>query len=200
MIKKETYHHGNLRQTLIEEAYDLIGEVGLTNLSMRKLAEQAGVSRTAAYHHFKDKRALLIAIARDGFNQLKEKTDQIADDLSAKEKMVQRCELYLNLAFSDPALYELMYGRVIWGEGVSDTNLEGQASQMFKNYCEFYAKLLATNQIHLVKKPAVVARIHWATLHGLARLYVDGVTRVKPNTHKLAVDIVDMQMAGTAVR
>jgi AcrR family transcriptional regulator len=195
MAKKETYHHGNLRQTLIEEAHGLIGEVGLAHLSMRKLAEQAGVSRTAAYHHFKDKRALLIAIARNGFDQLKEKTDQIADDLSAKDKMVKRCELYLNLAFSDPALYELMYGKVIWGEGISDANLEGQASQMFKNYCEFYAKLLAANEIHLVKKPAVVARIHWATLHGLARLYVDGVIRVKPNTHKLAVDIVDMQMA-----
>lgn len=56
--------------------------------------------------------------------------------------------------------------------------------------------MLAAKDIQLVKKPATVARIHWATLHGLARLYVDGVIRVKPNTHKLAVDIVDMQMAG----
>ena len=69
----------------------MIAEVGLNQLLMRKLAETAGVSRTAAYQHFKDKRALLIAIAQDGFDQLKEQTSRIDGGLPAHEKMVQRC-------------------------------------------------------------------------------------------------------------
>ncbi|MBT5031525.1 MAG: TetR/AcrR family transcriptional regulator [Proteobacteria bacterium] len=199
METKETYHHGNLRQALLEEARSLIRVGGLSQLSMRKLAEQVGVSRTAAYHHFKDKRALLIAIAQDGFEQLKEQAEQIPDELSATQKMVRRCKLYLDLAFDDPALYELMYGKVIWSEGASDTHLEGTAAQMFKDYCDFYAKLEALNEVRLVKPPALIARIHWATLHGLARLYVDGVFRIKPDTNQLATDIVDMRMAGIGV-
>lgn len=91
MVKKETYHHGNLRETLIEEAHRLIGEVRLNQLPMRKLAETAGVSRTAAYQYFKDKRALLTAIAQDGFDQLKEQSSRIDGGLPAHEKMVQRC-------------------------------------------------------------------------------------------------------------
>jgi len=78
-----------------------------------------------------------------------------------------------------------MYGKNIWGEGKLNTSLEGKASQMFKNYCEFYAQLLAANEVQLVKKPTITTRIHWATLHGLARLYVDGVIKVKSNVYKL---------------
>ena len=62
-VARPTYHHGDLREALLQAAKALIGEAGIENLSLRKLAERAGVSRTAPYHHFSDKNDLLCAIA-----------------------------------------------------------------------------------------------------------------------------------------
>jgi len=66
---KLQYHHGDLTKSLLEAAAAIIKEQGVESLSMRKLADKVGVSRTAPYHHFKDKNALLCALAERGFNQ-----------------------------------------------------------------------------------------------------------------------------------
>ena len=63
---KANYHHGNLRETLIEASAHIIKLQGIEGLSLRKLADQVGVSRAAPYHHFKDKNALLAAVAEQG--------------------------------------------------------------------------------------------------------------------------------------
>ena len=66
---RPSYHHGDLRQVLLRSAKQLIAEAGIENLSLRRLAERAGVSRTAPYHHFSDKNDLLCAIAAAGFRR-----------------------------------------------------------------------------------------------------------------------------------
>ncbi len=63
-----SYHHGDLRTALLDAAAKRLAKHGVESLSLRKLAEDAGVSRTAPYHHFKDKSALLSAIAAKGFS------------------------------------------------------------------------------------------------------------------------------------
>ena len=68
--KKTKYHHGDLRQALIDTATKMVEKDGVSSLSLRKLAEQVNVSRTAAYHHFTDKHDLLCAIAAKGFDIL----------------------------------------------------------------------------------------------------------------------------------
>ena len=66
---RSSYHHGDLRAALLAAARDMIAEAGIEGLSLRKLAERAGVSRTAPYHHFQDKNDLLCAIAAEGFQR-----------------------------------------------------------------------------------------------------------------------------------
>ena len=61
----QRYHHGDLHAALLREAAVLLREQGVEGLSLRRLAERAGVSRTAPYHHFEDKNALLCALADD---------------------------------------------------------------------------------------------------------------------------------------
>jgi len=60
-----TYHHGNLRQVLLEKAAESIRERGVGGLSLRDLARRAGVSHGAPARHFPDKAALLTALATD---------------------------------------------------------------------------------------------------------------------------------------
>lgn len=67
MAKKQTYHHGNLRQALLEAALVLLQTKDADSLSLREVARQAGVSHTAPYRHFADKAALLAAVAEEGF-------------------------------------------------------------------------------------------------------------------------------------
>ena len=68
--KKSGYHHGDLKQTLIDVSVDVINREGLEALSLRALATQAGVSSGAPYHHFADRNDLLATIALQGFELL----------------------------------------------------------------------------------------------------------------------------------
>src|ERR1700681_1736408 len=70
MTRSEPYHHANLRKTLLDAAVTLIGEVGPAAFTLREVARRAGVSHNAPYRHFRDKDALLAAVAAQGFREL----------------------------------------------------------------------------------------------------------------------------------
>ena len=72
------YHHVNLRQSLLLAAKELIAEHGIEALSLRKLADKVGVSRTAAYHYFIDKNDLLCALAANGFRRWQTSLDKLS--------------------------------------------------------------------------------------------------------------------------
>src|SRR5262249_56309453 len=65
------YHHGNLRRALLDEALATIRTEGVDALTLREIGARLGVSRTALYRHFADKRALLAGVATEGFRTLR---------------------------------------------------------------------------------------------------------------------------------
>jgi AcrR family transcriptional regulator len=73
--KKLAYHHGNLRETLIESAVQILVEGTVQDLSLRALARKAGVSQTAPYRHFEDKESLLAVLIIDGCKKLHAKME-----------------------------------------------------------------------------------------------------------------------------
>ena len=74
-----TYHHGDLRRTLLAETASAIAEDGVAKLSMRALAKRAGVSNAAPAYHFGDKSGLLTALAAEGFDRLAEAMSGVGD-------------------------------------------------------------------------------------------------------------------------
>ena len=70
MEAARTYHHGNLRAALLDEAERSLSRRGASELSLRELARAVGVSHAAPRRHFPDKQALLDALAEDGFERL----------------------------------------------------------------------------------------------------------------------------------
>src|SRR5918993_5920157 len=66
------YHHGDLSRALLHEALRTIEKDGVAALTLRSVGERLGVSRTALYRHFADKKALLAAVATEGFRTLRE--------------------------------------------------------------------------------------------------------------------------------
>src|SRR5258708_1624307 len=71
--KPKSYHHGDLRNALIQAGLELLAEGGAEALDLRKVARRAGVSHAAPYRHFADKQALIVAITEEGFHWLAER-------------------------------------------------------------------------------------------------------------------------------
>jgi len=177
MSSKAKYHHGDLRQSLVANATEMVSEAGIEGLSLRKLAERIGVSRTAAYHHFADKNDLLCAIAEQGFEQWHQHASEIftEDKLSNEDKYRHFVHAYIGFATQNPSLYDLMFGRVIWKENQSTEALKSMAYASF-NYQVKMTKLWQEQGIIRADENTLrLAQVTWATLHGIARLVIDGI-------------------------
>jgi AcrR family transcriptional regulator len=70
MATAQPYHHGNLKEALLDAAVAMIAETGPRGFTLREAARRAGVSHNAPYRHFRDRNDLLAAVATDGFDRL----------------------------------------------------------------------------------------------------------------------------------
>jgi AcrR family transcriptional regulator len=114
-IKKKTYHHGNLKQTLIDVSLDILVKEGHQSLSIRKVATQAGVSQSAPYRHFIDQEALYAEVACVGFQRLSDVLQELRKKYK-KTPLIQFREsgvIYVEFALNNPALFQIMYGNQI---------------------------------------------------------------------------------------
>ena len=173
---RSTYHHGDLRSTLLIAARALIAEFGIEGLSLRKLAERVGVSRTAPYHHFDDKHGLLCAIAAEGFRQRYDfmQTSYNNPQLTDQEKLQQFICEYIRYAAQNPEVYDLMFGRCIWKQAKSTKNLQDIAYATF----QYQLKMIKRWQkLGLIKDADSlrVSQVLWGAMHGIAKLYIDGI-------------------------
>ena len=172
--KKDSYHHGDLRATLLEVAAQMIAEKGVEGVTMRGLAERIGVSRTAPYRHFADKAALLAAVAEDGFNRLAvclhtAGAEHAGDSLLSFRSM---CLAYVEFAVDNPTHYRLMFGQAVfaWQDYPS---LAVATNGVFD---EVFATVRVCQQENKIKpgEPRQTALAAWALAHGLSLLLVEG--------------------------
>jgi AcrR family transcriptional regulator len=161
---------------LLIAAKELIAEAGIENLSLRKLAERAGVSRTAPYHHFSDKNDLLCAIAAQGFlRRHQEARDTFNNSrLTAEEKFAEFICGYIKFAVNNPEEYELMFGRNIWKQNNSTQELRDVAYPCFQHQLEM---ITSWQQMGLISgdNPLRTSQVIWGAVHGIAKLWIDGI-------------------------
>ena len=105
-----TYHHGNLRQTLLDRAAEIIAEKSVEALSLRQLARDVGVSHGAPARHFKDKNALLNALAHEGHLRMAIALDEAVEasgiDPLARHNAMGKATI--KFAIRNPAFYTTM--------------------------------------------------------------------------------------------
>lgn len=99
---RSSYHHGGLRQAVLDAALDVIAAEGPGALSLRDLARRAGVSHAAPAHHFKDRTGLLTALATEGYGLL-------AEALAAAPELRERGVRYVRFAIGHPAHFQVMF-------------------------------------------------------------------------------------------
>ena len=179
-IKSEPYHHGNLHATLLEAARTLVEEVGIDGFSLRELARRAGVSPAAPYHHFKDKAALIRALAgesqaRLGIASLKA-IQGITDPL---QKLSMLGVAYVVYAFEHPSEFRIMFRQELHSP-LGATTFENQvATTPDPAFVLLKQTLIECRDAGCIPIPndtaLELATIStWALVHGLATLIIDG--------------------------
>jgi AcrR family transcriptional regulator len=168
------YHHGDLRAALLDEAALMIAEGGAGCLTMRALGQRLGVSRAAAYRHFDDKTALLVAVAASGFGRLEQRLQSVAGDAGAPDlEAVQRMgEAYVRFALENPAHYRLMYSR----EGLGRRELpelREAGNALFEQLVDVF-RVHQERGLIQARDPRGQAYVAWSAVHGLASLLIDG--------------------------
>jgi AcrR family transcriptional regulator len=107
----QPYHHGDLRQALIQAAQELLTKDQNDGFSLREVAAHAGVSHNAPYNHFADKRELLTAVAATGFEALRERMLAATANIDNPEAaLIQSGIAYVCFGVENPSLFRLMFG------------------------------------------------------------------------------------------
>ncbi len=160
------YHHGDLRRAILESALKLINKSGIEHLSLREVARALGVTTAAPYHHFKDREALLVQIAIQGYEQLLKRLEEAR---TAKEASQTELEAegaaYLSFAHEHAALYSVMFSSEVAGKN-EYPELRQIADRCFHLVCASVAKDAGISK----KRIPRAALCAWSMLHGLAML------------------------------
>lgn len=166
------YHHGNLKEALIDAGLEILDEKGLAGLTLRACATRAGASHTAPKNHFENLAGLQTAIAARGYQRLYQRmTEGTGPEASRLEK--RRCALegYIAFATSEPGLFELMFSP--HRTKSADPELEKQASRCFALLGEATSDLVPDGD----DRPDAALKVqimHWSLVQGFAQLKVSG--------------------------
>lgn len=107
---KRAYHHGDLRRALLDAASQLLEERGPEALSLRGVARNAGVSPRAPYRHFKDREALLSALAADAFHHFTGALSRADAESEPGHAIEGQAIAYVRFALAKPGRFRLMFG------------------------------------------------------------------------------------------
>jgi AcrR family transcriptional regulator len=168
------YHHGDLKNALIQAGIEILSEQGLHALSLRKVAQRAGVSHSAPYAHFTDKQALITAISTEGYrklyNCLAAAVEQYRRD--PMRQLIEASWAYLQFALREPAHFKVTLSGVV------------EKEQEYPAFVEMTQKAFglvvdltdACQQAGILKAgPADQMAVSvWSIVHGFTSLILEG--------------------------
>jgi AcrR family transcriptional regulator len=170
------YHHGNLRRALLDEALATIRADGVEGLTLREIGARVGVSRTALYRHFADKRALLAAVAMEGFRTLRQRLVTAWETGGRTRAAFESMGVaYVRFAVDNPSHYRVMFGGFV-DPKASDPELDAEAAGAFQALVDALAAL-QRDAIMRDEDSVTMARFVWAVVHGVAMFGIDGQLR-----------------------
>ena len=174
---RDQYHHGDLEVALITTARKFVKKNGLESLSLRQIANEIGVSPSAAYHYFPDRNSLLSAL---GFSLFEELADYQERELAkvpgasaraARERFRNLGRTYFDWAIREPHFFNLMFSDFCLIESSRDqAREENRAYQSLINCLD---DLVETGSMDK-KVRASAELLSWSVVHGTTSLIVSG--------------------------
>jgi AcrR family transcriptional regulator len=175
-LRSETpYHHGALREALLDAAERVLEREGLAGLTLRAVAREAGVSHAAPTHHFGDLTGLVSELAAIGFRQFNAAMAAAsAPDVPLAERPVARAKAYVGYAQAHPGMYGLMFRTERLDH--SRPSLHEAAGAAFAGLAGAVAarrhEVISQDALTL-DQAAAIARA-WSLVHGFTMLLLDG--------------------------
>ena len=194
MRRTKPYHHGNLREALLEAAVRLIAEVGPTAFTLREVARRAGVSHNAPYRHFRDRDDLIAAVAAQGFRELTRAMVEAAAPASDALDRLKHAGLgYVTFALSRPEHFTVMFDAPISKRKHPESAAAGEAA--FSTLLAFVKGCLDEERLTSgdLRQMALLA---WTMVHGIAKLAITGRLPFRSNTEilKFAGFVIDQSL------
>lgn len=201
------YHHGNLRQELLRHAVDLARTGGPDAVSMRDVQRRAGVSNAAAYRHYTDRDALMIAVVEYARQQLAERMTEALAAVPSRGSKTRRAtarlratgQAYIDFALAEPGLFRTAFAAEV-------TNLDvllaaedvGSQQHPFAILRACIDDIVAAGGLSVGRRPGVDEAC-WAAVHGLATLFVDGALRDLDARQKQAITARLLDVVGAGI-
>jgi len=197
MVSKDTYHHGDLRRALLDEALVLIGEKGVEGLSLREVAARTGVSHAAPYHHFADKTALIQALGQDGMaildRRMADAAQNAGDDPAARLLeigvayvmfAVEHADYYA--AFNSPEMRAAQSSPDAHGSGSEPHSGTGAEREPGDTWVGLLNAVLACQAAGELPPgdPVVLGVYLWSLVHGFVELWRTGPLSLLPQAHE----------------
>jgi AcrR family transcriptional regulator len=192
-VPEQPYHHGHLRETLIDEAFNAVRDEGPAGLGIRSLARRIGVSHNAAYRHFADRDELVAVVTGQVMGQLLktmyDRLDEVQESepiLRARRRLASVGRAYVEYAVSEPGLFRFAFSSLSSAtadQESPETDPLGVLGQVLDELVE-------------VGFLDPEARLHaeltcWSTVHGFSFLCTDGPLReATPAERSAALDRV----------
>lgn len=178
---KKSYHRPNLEESLIAKAAQIIASRGIEALSLRELGRSAGVSRTAPYHYFPDKAALLFKVGELGFRRLGERiVREIGDAPLSLQQLRLGLRGYVFFALEEEHFFRLMFANVLRRDVLLTQSDQGPALLFSSEAAQQTFSLLLDGILRLQREgmlrpgdPGLLLNVLWAYTHGVAVLALD---------------------------
>lgn len=171
---KGSYRHGDLRNVLRAEALRLIQERQQVDFNLRELSKLAGVTHTAVYRHYRDKRELLAQIALEGFQKLLFEFQETAMKFRklGKTASPEQGKVYVRFALKNPGYFRAMFHPSL-NPFIDYPDLYATAKAAYQEVAQSIQHDIERG---IYKKGPVkkMATIAWSSVHGLAQLILDG--------------------------
>jgi AcrR family transcriptional regulator len=171
--RKRPYHHGNLREALLDAAQRLLEAEGTSALALRRIAREVGVSHAASYHHFASREDLLRGLAERGFDRFGAALREAAASRPGADGFAEMGVAYVAFATRHPALFRLLFGPESAARHVHP-EVAAAAQRAFGQLLSQAAAAGPGGEAE-IRRRALAA---WSMVHGLASLLVDG--QLKP--------------------
>jgi len=163
-VSQPPYHHGNLREALVEEAVDVVRAGGPEALSLRELARRVGVSHAAAYRHFAAREAVV-------HHRLAE-VDEVDPVARARLRLVGIGAGYVQFALTEPGLFRLLF--TAYPDPPAGKDPDGQDPYSMLNAA--LDELVAAGYLDPRDRPGAEVTC-WSAVHGFAVLNIEGPLR-----------------------
>ncbi|MCY4727205.1 TetR/AcrR family transcriptional regulator [Nocardioides sp. STR2] len=178
-MTRAPYHHGNLREALVEAGVEVVRDGGPEALSLRELARRVGVSHAAAYRHFADREALVDAVAERAMHALLAvvhdrlaQVDEVDPVIRARRRLVQIGVGYVDFALTEPGLFRLLF--TAYPEPPEGKDPDGEDPYSMLNAA--LDELVAVGYLDPRDRPGADVTC-WSAVHGFSVLNVEGPLR-----------------------